>query len=152
MSEIATTLVSVETKSGQSQKGPWTVHRFKDANGDIFSTFNADLAREAANFLNLNSVIVFEQTEKGRNLSAVRAAGSTQEGNGSEVTYKAVSAAPVTAGTPSDDLVGKIRTHTIGPLAAAMWSDLPEEERTFENAKAIADKLVQWALSNSINY
>ena len=151
MAEATTTLVSLETKSGSSQKGPWSFEIYTDAAGQKFQTdFNSDSYRE---LLNQPVVVVYEEVQRGKFtnkvIQAVQPASNGQSpANGSE----AVRTAPVAPQTHPDDLVGKIRNHTIGPLAAAMWSDLPSEERNLENAKRIADALVQWALSNSINF
>src|SRR5690242_20674900 len=137
MAEATTTLVSLETKSGTTDKGPWKFEIYTDAAGQKFQTdFNAD---SFMGLLNQPRVITYDEDQRGKFsnkvIKSVVPAGNQQNtpSNGSEAVRMA----------SDGDLVGKIRTHTIGPLAAAMWSDLPSEERNLENAKRIADALVQ---------
>ena len=62
MPEIRTTLVSHEPKSGTGQKGPWTLHIFKDAAGQSYKTFEAPIGNRAYGLLNLPAVLTY--TEK----------------------------------------------------------------------------------------
>jgi len=60
--EIRTTLVSHEPKSGTGQRGPWTLHVFKDSSGASFQTFEAPIGNRVYGLL--NQPVVLTYTEK----------------------------------------------------------------------------------------
>lgn len=153
MPEATTTLMFVEPKSGSNQKGPWSFRIFTDSAGRKFQTdFNDSLDYP----IGVPVTVVYEDVQRGnftnKVIKSILPAGNAQATQEPQNNGNGVSATPTAPQAPSDDLIGRIRTYGVGPLSAAMWSDLPAEERTFENAKAILDKLVQHALSNSINF
>lgn len=151
MPEVSTTLVSSETKSGNSQKGPWHFTIYQDAAGQKYQTdFNESF--EVA--FGSPVTVAYEEVQRGdftnKVISAILPAGNQQESSGSNNGSEPLRNEMVASGGRSDDVAGKIRTFIASGLAGAMFSALPAEEQTFESAKAIGSKLVQWCLDDGI--
>lgn len=54
------TLVGVETKTGQGQKGPWTLKVYKDAGGNKYQTFDGPLQQIADSLLGQSASVVYD--------------------------------------------------------------------------------------------
>ena len=84
MSEQRTVVLSaLESKSGTSNGRDWTKYSFKDANGDVYSTFDKAVLAVAEGKLGQRFTVTFETNDKGyKNLTAVEEASGTGGGEG----------------------------------------------------------------------
>lgn len=64
MPTSVTTLTGVQTKSGESPRGPWLLTIFSTADGGEFSTFDGPLASRASTLLNQAVTVEWEPYEK----------------------------------------------------------------------------------------
>lgn len=88
--QVQTTLVSHETKSGTSQKGPWTRHIFTDAANVKFQTFDQNVANIAYGLLNQPVVVTYE----------IRQNGSYQNNDITSVAPAGAASVPMAAAAP----------------------------------------------------
>ncbi len=62
MPSVNVTLTSYDKKEGQGQRGPWTLHLFKDSAGQSYQTFEAPISNRAYGLL--NKPVVLEYKDK----------------------------------------------------------------------------------------
>ena len=80
MAKTVTTLTGFDTNSGSSAKGPWTLTKFKAADGREYATFKGEIASKAAQLLNQSVEIEYTEKQNGQytnyTLEGVEAAGA----------------------------------------------------------------------------
>ncbi len=62
MPSVNVTLTSYDKREGQGQRGPWTLHLFKDSAGQSYQTFEAPISNRAYGLL--NQPVVLEYKDK----------------------------------------------------------------------------------------
>ena len=71
--EIVTVKITdIKTKSGTSAKGPWTRYYFKAADGQFYSTFDANLAELLREATGSDLELRIQRTDKGNNVLGIQ--------------------------------------------------------------------------------
>ena len=70
------TIASVETKDGQSAKGPWRLYSVHTSGGERFSTFSATHGGRALELVGVEADVFVKETDRGIELLDIRGAKS----------------------------------------------------------------------------
>lgn len=70
------TVASVETKDGQSAKGPWRLYSVHTSGGERFSTFSATHGGRALELVGVEADVLVRETDRGIELLDIRGAKS----------------------------------------------------------------------------
>ena len=70
------TIASVETKDGQSAKGPWRLYSVHTSGGERFSTFSATHGGRALELVGVEADVLVRETDRGIELLDIRGAKS----------------------------------------------------------------------------
>lgn len=118
------TLVSYEVKTGQGQKGPWTLKTYKDAGGNKFQTFDAALQNVADGLIGQAATVTFEveprqytdsqgtpRTANNNVLKSIEAAGQQQAFTPNQVSGSStLPLAPATVVAPAAQVIDQRQT------------------------------------------
>lgn len=148
--EAITTLTGYEVKTGQGQRGPWSMHLFKDAAGVSFQTFDSGLGNRAAQLLHQTVRLVYEPETNQRGytnnvLKAIEiAAGGTQP-----TQAFAPQPAPQLAPAPQQrgndpEREERIMRQSGAKVAVELIGFFPEDQRTLNNLVLISESLVKY--------
>ena len=101
MSEQIVTISKVFEEHGNGQKGPWTRYDVKDAGGNKYQTFNAQLGAQAKEAQGKSVILTYHEEARGQFtnyvIDAIKAQGSLVE-----AAQEAVNAPKSAASTETD--------------------------------------------------
>lgn len=142
--ERVITIKAVNTKSGQSQKGPWTMALVNDENGQVYQTFDNGYRELAEGNLEATARVVFTQQTRGNftnnvidkltiEPTAQTAVNGTVSPSNGTVTYNG-----------TDDRQIKIMRQSAAKVAAELLKLEKPEDQTFDTFQNITERLVSY--------
>lgn len=110
--QVQTTLVSHESKSGESARGPWTRHTYTDAANTKFQTFDQNLSNIAYGLLNQPVIVTYELKQNGQytnnDITSVTPAGAAVTGTVAQAAPQQTAPAAVAPTSTPDQRSPKI--------------------------------------------
>ena len=143
--ETITTLVGYQTKSGNGQRGPWTLHLFNDAAGQKYQTFDGGLANRAGQLMHQPVRVAFDvKSNNGYQNNELTAIELAPQG----AVVQQPAQQPMNGGgahqpqsSPTDD---SKRRWAASQVAVVWLGFLPEHERTIESLIVLSEQLIRY--------